>query len=218
MEREYRTLTIRRLFIEDMPWIEKYAACFDGLFFNPLSEKLLPGVFVQGAFWAVCDGEIPVAVTYILDADSHSFAQSAAGWHLTDLLGEKAGHCLVCGYLWTDEQYSHIDLYTPITKLWMIQAERKNKTILVHLVPSRFGADFEKLFYNDFQLIALRGLDNLVPYWIFTRKTDVGTEKTLPYEDVKKCPLSDTKGLSQLCEKGYRAFDMDMEKNLLFRR
>ncbi len=218
MEKEYWTFTIRRLFIPDMPLIEKYAAGYDRLFFNPLSADLLPDVFVQGAFWAVFDGDLPVAVTYTLEADSPVFEQSGSSWHLNDLTGEKARYCLVCGYLWTNERYGHIDLYTPVTKLWLMQAERKNKSILVHFVPAELGIDFEKLFYNNFQLIALRGLDNLVPHWIFIRNIDVETDRVPVYEDVKTCPLSDTKGVSCLCEKGYRAFDMDVEKNLIFRR
>ena len=38
------------------------------------------------------------------------------------------------------------------------------------------------------------------------------SRKTQACEDVKACPRTDTKTLSRLCEKGYRGFDMDVEK------
>ena len=218
MEKEYNTFTVRRLFVEDLPLIEKYSQYYDHLFFNPVSRELLPDIFLNGAFWAVFDGQIPVAVTYILAADSSCFSDTGAGWHLADLLGETVSHCLLCGYLWTDDKYSGTDFYTPVVKLWLMQADRRNKNILVHFVLAQMKTDFESLFYNGFQLMALRGLDNLVPHWLFARNTEIETDRIPAYEDVKTCPLSDTKELSRLCEKGYRAFDMDVDKNLLFRR
>ena len=62
------------------------------------------------------------------------------------------------------------------------------------------------------------GLDNLVPHYIFIRNDGFAAGKVEAYEDIKKCPVTDTKTLSMLCEKGYSGFDLDLEKNLLFRR
>ena len=218
MEKEYRAFTIRRLFIEDMPLVEKYSRFYDQLFFNPLSQEFIQHIFLEGAFWAVFDGETPAAVTYVLPADSDSFCRMNARWNLADLLCASIDDSLVCGYLWTDKHYKDADFYSPMVRLWLMQASRKEKSKLIHFTPANMDADFEKLFYNGFDLVGLRGLDNLVPHYIFIRDTDFTARKIEVYEDVKTCPVSDTKTLSMLCEKGYRAFDIDMEKNLLFRR
>ena len=142
MEKEYNTFTVRRLFVEDLPLIEKYSQYYDNLFFNPVSRELLPDIFLNGAFWAVFDGQIPVAVTYILAADSSCFSDTGAGWHLADLLGETASHCLLCGDLWTDDKYSGTDFYTPVVKLWLMQADRRNKA------KEKFVARAFKLFLS----------------------------------------------------------------------
>ena len=218
MEKDYRTFTIRRLFIEDMPLVEKYSRFYSCLFFNPLSQQFIQHIFLEGAFWAVYDGEKPAAVTYILPADSHIFSELNARWNIADLLDAPVDDSLVCGYVWTDDSYRSTDFYSPLVRLWLMQADRKGKSRLIHFTPANLHTDFENLFYNSFDLAGLRGLDNLVPHYIFVRGADFAKRKTRVYEDVKTCPVSDTKTLSMLCEKGYRAFDMDMEKNLLFRR
>lgn len=218
MEKEFRAFTIRRLFIEDMPLVERYSRVYDGLFFNPLSPQFIRHIFLQGAFWAVYDGDVPAAVTYILPADSSEFSKLNIKWNLTDLLNSPLDDCLVCGYLWMDEKYTATDFYSPIVGLWLSQAARREKSRLIYCIPVAMDTDFEKLFYNGFNLVGLRGLDNLVPHYIFIRQAEFAGRKVEAYEDVKNCPLSDTKGISMLCEKGYVAFDMDVEKNLLFRR
>ena len=218
MEKEYRTFTIRRLFIEDMQIIEKYSRCYDTLFFNPLSSDFMQDILLDGAFWAVYDGDVPAAVTYILPADSSSFSQMNIRWNLTDLLEMTISDSIICGYVWSDDRYADTDFYSPLTRLWMMQADRRQKAKLIHCTPANMAVNFERLFYNGFDLAGLRGLDNLVPHYIFIRDADFAVRKIEMYEDVKKCPATDTKTLSMLCEKGYRGFDIDVEKNILFRR
>lgn len=217
MEKEYRSFTFDRLFSGDRELTEIYCKYHSSLFYNPLAQENVRYILSQGALWVVKDDDTAVAITCTLPADSF-FMQSGAGWNLADMLGEKAYHCMVCGYLWVDKKYSHFDFYTSVVRLWATQGKAKDKSVLIHLIPAHWQADFEKLFYNGFELMALRGLDNLVPYWVFVRNTEYKTDKTQVYHDVKNCPSSDTKTLSMLCEKGYRAFDMDVEKNLIFRR
>lgn len=218
MEMEYRTFVIRRLFIENMPIVEKYSHCYDSLFFNPLTSDFIENVFLEGAFWAVYDKDTAVAVTYVMPADSNCFSKLGIWWNLTDLLQAPIDDSLICGYLWTDDRYKDTDFYSPLTRLWLMQADRRQKAKLIHCTPANMAVNFEKLFYNGFELIGLRGLDNLVPHYIFIRNDGFTGGKVEAYEDVKKCPVTDTKTLSMLCEKGYRAFDIDMEKNLLLRR
>ena len=74
MEKDYRVFTIRRLFKEDMEQIKDYSRNYDNLYFNPLTDDYIWQVMLQGAFWAVYDGEKLSALTYILPADSPAFA------------------------------------------------------------------------------------------------------------------------------------------------
>lgn len=218
MEKELGIFTIRRLFIEDMPVVKKYAGAYSRLFTSPLKEDNISNIFLQGAFWAVFDGEKAVAATYILPADSPCFVNTGARWNISELLGIPPDDCLICGYLWTEKDCAEVNFYNPLCRLWQTQADRRKKAVLVHFTPAHMDTEFEKLFYNGFELAGLRGLDNLVPHYIFTKPAGFYSRKTQACEDVKACPRTDTKTLSRLCEKGYRGFDMDVEKNILLRR
>ena len=71
---------------------------------------------------------------------------------------------------------------------------------------------------TGFELVGLRGLDNLVPHYIFTKMAEYSWNNTKAFTDVKKCVCTDTRTISMLCEHGYKGFDMDVEKNILFGR
>ena len=218
MEQDYRVFTIRRLFKEDGELIERYTNCFANLYFTPFTEDYIWQIFLQGAFWAVFEGEKLAALTYILPADSPAFSALDAYWHIEDLLGCSMENTLLCGYMWTDEKYSGTDFYAPVSKLWVQQAHRRNRQLLVHYMPAHMSFDMENLLNSGFDLVGLRGLDNLVPHYIFTKMADYGTRDTKSFTDIVKCQQKDTKTISKLCEHGYKGFDMDVEKNILFGR
>ena len=127
-------------------------------------------------------------------------------------------NALLCGYMWTDEQYSGTDFYAPVSKLWIQQAHRRNRQLLLHYMPLHISFDMENLLNSGFELVGLRGLDNLVPHCIFTKMADYCPKNTKNFTHIVKCHLKDTKTISMLCEHGYKGFDMDVEKNILFRR
>ena len=218
MEKENTVFTIRRLFKEDMVLINRYCESFSHMYFNPLTEDYVWHILLQGAFWAVYQGAVPVAVTYVLPADSPAFASLDAAWHLQDLLDCSGENTLLCGYVWTDENCADVDFYSPLVRLWSVQGTRRGRSMLVHCMPADKNGDIGPLLYNGFGLRGLRGLDNLVPHYIFTKQAELNCRKTEIYHEIKTCPFSDTKTISQLCEKGYTGFDMDVEKNILFRR
>ena len=218
MEQDYRVFTIRRLFKEDGERIERYTNCFANLYFTPFTEDYIWQIFLQGAFWAVFEGEKLAALTYILPADSPAFSALDAYWHIEDLLGCSMENTLLCGYMWTDEKYSGTDFYAPVAKLWVQQAHRRNRQLLVHYMPAHMSFDMENLLNSGFDIVGLRGLDNLVPHYIFTKMADYGTRDTKSFTDIVKCQQKDTKTISKLCEHGYKGFDMDVEKNILFGR
>lgn len=218
MEKESQTFTIRRLFKEDMTAISSYTGRFDSLYFNPFTEDYVWQIMLGGAFWGVYHDEKPVALTYILPADSPAFCALDACWHFVDLLDCSLENSLLCGYLWAEEGYKDTDFYTPITKLWATQAARRGRQLLIHYMPAHTDFDMEKLIDSGFDLVGLRGLDNLVPHYIFTKQASLKHRDTESFRNIKTIPSTDTKTISMLCEKGYRGFDMDVEKNILFGR
>ena len=218
MEKDYRVFTIRRLFKEDMEHIHRYSHSFDSLYFNPITDDYIWQVMLQGAFWAVYDGEKLSALTYILPADSPAFACLDASWHMQDLLGCSMDNTLLCGYMWVAGGYTGTDFYTPLSKLWVQQAKRRNRQLLLHSMPATTDFDMENLINSGFDLVGLRGLDNLVPHYIFAKTASYNQRNINLYTDIEKCPQADTRKISMLCEHGYKGFDMDVEKNILFGR
>ena len=218
MEQDYKVFTLRRLFKEDMEQIHRYGRCFDSCYFNPFTEDYIWQIMLSGAFWAVYDGEKAVALTYILPADSPAFTALDAAWHMVDIMDCSLENSLLCGYVWVAQGYTHRDFYSPITRLWLHQAQRRGRQLLVHYVPAQWDFDMENLLNNGFDLVGLRGLDNLVPHYIFTRVATFGKRNTDSWTDIKRIPLADTKTVSMLCERGYKGFDLDVEKNILLGR
>ena len=218
MEKENRVYKIRRLFRQDMDLIQTYCHSYDFLYFNPFTEDYIWQILLQGAFWAVYENEKPVAVTYILPLDSPAFTSLDASWHFADLLACSAENTLLCGYVWADDTCTDTDFYSPLTRLWSMQAARRGRSLLVHYMPAHVDFCIGRLFQNGFELKGLRGLDNLVPHYIFSKPRFFKNRKTEPCQETVACPCTDTKQISALCEKGYAGFDMDVEKNILFRR
>ena len=125
---------------------------------------------------------------------------------------------LLCGYVHTDSSYADRDIYTALSNLWTVQAARRGRSQMIHFMPAHIDFDLERLLNAGFELVGLRGLDNLVPHYIFTKAVSFEKIKTQPGQQVEKCKIADTKTISMLCEHDYRGFDMDVEKNILFRR
>lgn len=218
MEKENRVYKIRRLFRQDMDLIQTYCHSYDFLYFNPFTEDYIWQVLLQGAFWAVYENEKPVAVTYILPLDSPAFTSLDASWHFADLLACSAENTLLCGYVWADDTCADTDFYSPLTRLWSMQAARRGRSLLVHYMPAHVYFCIGRLLQNGFELKGLRGLDNLVPHYIFAKTASYNQRNINLYTDIEKCPQADTRKISMLCEHGYKGFDMDVEKNILFGR
>lgn len=218
MDSDYRVFMVRRMFMADLQLIEKVGEDFDILHFNPLKRDFIEKVMVQGSFWAVYDEDTVVAVNYIMPGDCAVFKEMTACWEISDLLGNNLSDCLICGYVWKNNEYKCKDMYGALCRLWTMQAKRLDKGVIVHYMPRSTDTDMEKLFYNGFELAGLRGLDNLVPHYIFTRPSEMKKRAVEIYRDIKSCRSTDTLNISKLCEKGYRGFDIDRQENLIFRR
>lgn len=218
MEKDYKVYTIRRLFKEHIPLIEECYSSYDFLHYNPLSTDYIEKTLLSGSFWGVFCGETVMAVTYMQPADSLPFARLNAAWEIQDLLNCNLSDYLLCGYIWIEDRCRKADIYAAITRLWTIQAVHRGKNRIVHYMPAHTDIEFRGLFDCGFCLSGLRGLDNIVPHYIFTAGAQLKMEDTQNYRDIKSCRLSDTMTISMLCEHGYKGFDIDRQQNLLFRR
>lgn len=210
-----KAIKVKRLFKEDMPLIEKCYSEYDFLHYNPMKKDYIEKLLVCGQVWAAFDGDKAAACTYMLPASSSLFEKTNAAWEIFDLLEEKPGDILVAGYIWTDENYRNHHIYAAFDKLWNVCRTKKGKKWVLHYFPAHIYFNMEELFRLGYLLRGLRGLDNLVPHYIFIKETGLGKNEYTA-ADVKICPMSDTKELSKLCEHGWMGFGVDSKQNINF--
>lgn len=211
-----RTFTIRRLFKNDTPLIEKAFSHFDFLHYNPMNSRNILPVLVCGQLWGAFDGDVMVGCTWLVPADSRFFTDSTAFWEISDLVNNDLSDYMVAGYVWQNDDYSDYPIYSAFCRLWVMQAAKLGKTMVVHYSPRHINTDMGRLFENGWQLKGLRGLDKLVPHFIFVKKAEFTNKEIQIPRNTKNCPLSDTKQLSKMCEQGWTAVSLDKEQNLLF--
>ncbi|MBQ8604532.1 MAG: hypothetical protein IJ410_06795 [Oscillospiraceae bacterium] len=216
MKTDNRIFTVRRLFRNEIPRAKKCFSYYDFLHYNPTRGEGIMEIMIQGQMWGIFHGDDMVAATWLIPADSPYFRQTTAAWELGDLLEWNAADWLVAGYVWQSEEYSDCPVYQRFARLWVMQAAKLKKARVVHCSPRHINADMGRLFENGYRLTALRGLDKLVPHFIFVKEAEfLNTEREIP-RNVKYCPLSDTKQLSMLCEHGWLGTTLDKDNNILF--
>ena len=205
MEKYYKRFKVQRIFKEDTELIKKCYSEYDFLHFNPISDEFIVKVMIEGSFWEILDGETPVALTYMLPFESDAVPEYAK-WEILDLLDIDKKYSLLCGYTWINKDYKDRECTDALANLWSIKGYKSHAKHIIHYMPAHVEIDFASLFKNGFNLVGLRGLDKLVPHYIFMK-----TEKE------KEVPLTDTKQISKLCEQGYKGYGITTDKNILFR-
>lgn len=218
MERldSFRTFKIRRMLKPDMDFISRYQKQFDFLHHNLLSDEAVAQIMTFGEFWGVFDKGRCVSCTCIFPQSTPFFAGSAAAWQLRDMWEKIPEEMQVCGYLWVEKGYEPLNFFRAAAKLWTARREENGARELVYMHPAHIDIPMGGLFREDFLLEGLRGLDNLVPHWIFVKKECSGNKPVRQEEKI--CPASDTKTVSKLCEHGYVGRAVDEKNNILFRR
>ncbi len=197
-----KTFTVKRLFKEDIPMIEKCCADFDFLHFNPMTKDNILPMLIQGQIWAVFDGETTAAVCWMISADKKIFSQLNRAWEIGDLLNSDLSDCMVAGYVWIAKEYRKYPVMTALAKVWDIYRAKSSKKRVLHYVPAHIDFNMGEVLDAGFLLCGLRGLDKLVPHYIFVK--DVRFENSgYVIKDEKICPAEDTKQISKLCEHGY---------------
>lgn len=218
MERSevFRTFKIRRLLKPDMDVIGRYRRQFDFLHHNPLSDEAVSQIMTFGEFWGVFDKGRCVSCTCIFQRSTPFFARSAAVWQLQDMWEKIPEEMQVCGYLWVEKGYQPEIFFRAAAKLWTARRGENGAKLLVYMHPAHIDISMSGLFREGFLLEGLRGMDNLVPHWIFVKTPD--SEDMHVRQEEKICPASDTKAVSRLCEHGYAGWAVDEKNNILFRR
>ena len=211
----FRTFKIRRLLKPDMDVIGRYRRQFDFLHHNPLSDEAVSQIMAFGEFWGIFDKDRCVGCTCIFLRETPFFAASSAAWHLRDMWGKIPQNLRICGYMWTENGYDAEKFYRAAAKLWTARREEMGAQTLVYLHTAHIPVPMGSLFAEGFLLESLRGLDNLVPHFIFVKKPE---ENERPKHQEESCAMSDTKTISKLCEHGYAGCAVDEKNNILFRR
>jgi len=214
MNDRYRVFNVRRLFMDDIDKAVECYKCYDFLHLNPVDRQFLTHVMLCGQLWAVFDGEKMVGCSYMLPAQCKAFAQLNAAWEISDLLDDDLTDYLVCGYIWADESMKNKNIYSALCRLWHAVAPDMNKSMLLHYTPAHTWLSMPELLHSGMKLVGLRGLDKLVPHYIFTGTVGKFT-MTENKSDTKYCHLSDTKMLSRLCEHGWHGVDIS-DDNIIF--
>lgn len=214
-EKQRQVFRIRKLQKKDEEEIMKCYREFDNLHFNPIHEDFIGEILIYGQFWGVFHKEQLVACTFLLPAKQAEFQKLNAYWEVCDLLNDSLEDYMLRGYVWRKKEYQTSEIYSAICKLWNIQTAKSHKYKLLYCIPSHVWFSMQRLFEEGFLLIGLRGLDNLVPHYIFTK--DVALKQSSDQNrNIVKCRMSDTKTISKLCEHKYKGFNIGSDKNIMF--
>lgn len=208
-----KSFKVRRLFKQDVNVIMDSFKYYDRLHFNPVNEEFVSNILLSGEFWGVFDEGKMIAATWLFEGGKAFFDTFNAKWEITDLLNDDLKNYLVCGYVWQQEDYLDQGIYKMMCRLWAMQGEKMGKKNLVHYTCAHCPCDFNALFEAGFQMVGLRGLDNIVPHYIFTAPISFNKAPIYSTEKVEHVPASDTKSVSKFMENGYCGVHLDQENN-----
>ncbi|MEG1862290.1 MAG: hypothetical protein RR198_01655 [Oscillospiraceae bacterium] len=208
-----KSFKVRRLFKQDVDLIENSFSYYDRLHFNPVTRQFILNVLLCGEFWGVFHNGKIVGATWLFKGEEEFFRTYNAKWEIEDLLNKDLKDCLICGYIWCDEEYKNQGIWQLCSRLWRMQGAKTEKKFMVHYTCAHCYCDFNSLFEDGFSLVGLRGLDNIVPHYIFTGKITFKAAPIYSTKRVERVPMEDTKQLSQLLEQGYKGVHLDKENN-----
>lgn len=223
-----KRIVMRRLFKQDTDLIINCYKKYDRLYYNPVTENFLCNVFLCGEVWGAYNEGRLIACCYFFPLESDFFKETDTYSSLADFI-EHADKYVYMGYIGTnfrglpqDEKqfFTHElsaanGLYTAFLNIVHMQAFRQGLKYILHSIPLKMCCGMEPLFSAGYRMIKLRGLDNLVVHYIFSKAV-------FPYEDIvytfddsetKNIEFHDTKTISALLESGYCCVDIIKGKN-----
>ena len=208
--------TVRRLLSPQLDELEKCYSAFDFLHINPYKKDFLENVMLHGRIWGIYDSGKLFSCCCFFPGDMPFFADSGARWNIKDLLATETDRYLVMGYVWTDKEYENEKTLSLFARLAQDIALRSGIEKVLHCSAAHINTDMGQLISAGYRLAGLRGLDKLVPHYIFVSAPENKKHPSSKENEIKKCPSSNTKELSSLCEKGWRGTGIDGEGNIIF--
>lgn len=207
---------VKRVFKEQKEQVLECYERYRRLHYNPVSAQRVEEIFSQGQIWAAYkDGQM-TACCYFLPADAPVFKATNAYWEISDLTDSDLRDYMVAGCVGFLPDCQSRQIYTAFMKLGNILADRGHKNKLVHYVPAHMSFPMQALFDEGFYLTGLRGLDNIVPNYIFEKQVWAQKFPAENEKSVKRCSVSDTKGISKLCEHKYTGVDLEKDNTIIF--
>ena len=212
----YTTFTVRRVFTEELERIVQLYSSYNRFHCNIYRETFIKQVMLCGQVWAAYDGDIMAGCCCLFPGDMEMFAHTAAAWNIQEMTGIQEGKYLVLGYLAVKEGYSQKDFFPPFALLRRTAGYHRGKEQVLYLSIAHIHNHMGQTMKAGFRLAGLRGLDSLVPHYIFIAPTEMKNQRPAENQVVTKCPYTDTKEVSRLCEDGFEGYDIDSENNILF--
>lgn len=193
---------VRRLLKQDINIIIDYYKVFDKLFYNPVSPVFVNEVLVYGEIWGAFVGEKIIGCCYYFNANSDFFKGYNTYTLLKDFIENMKDYYYI-GYCHILDEFIDSGLYAVMLNIGEKLAYRHNKNKLLYTLPLNMSEALTKVFKNDFRLIQLRGLDNLVTHYIFEKAIPFKNNKYAITNDDVLVSINNSKILSKQLEHGY---------------
>ncbi len=205
----YKVYFVRRLLKSDKDDILKAYSYLNKTFFNPVDDEFVENIFLKGEFWGVFLKEELIAATWLFKASEEFYKNSNEYWNIKDILNEDLEDVFICGYIYNKNQSEEI--YALFLNLFNMQSIKQNKKTLIHLLRAQEYNFIQPIFKEKFQLMALRGIENITPHYVFKRESGFKNKED-EKNTYKKVNIQNTKEISKLLEKGHIGYKLEDEK------
>lgn len=227
-ENTSRKVIMRRLFKQDTDAVINCYKKYDRLYYNPVNKEFICNILLCGEIWGAFFNTKLIACCYFFPLDSDFFINSNTYSAVVDFI-EQPEKYMYMGYIgtdfkgmedeekqfFTDELSASNGLYTAFLNVVYMQTFRQGLKYVLHSIPLKMCCGMEPLFSAGYSMIKMRGLDNLVVHYIFSKA--VFPCENIYYTDIDSPPktvkASDTKKVSALLESGYCCVDFKKDEN-----
>ncbi len=171
--------------------------------------EFVNSVFLKGEWWGVFLENELVAASWMHKASEDFYINKNSYWNIKDILDDDLEDVMICGYIYTKEKSEEI--YSLLFNIFNMQSLKKEKNTLIHLLSAYEVWALKSIFYQDFKMLALRGLENVTPHYIFIKKASLINEN-IEEKITDKIDIKNTKAISKMLEKGYIGYKFKDEK------
>ena len=209
-------MQIRRMFKHDIDEILNIYSQYSSLYHNPVNPVFINDVLLNGEIWGIYIDNSLSACCYFFPLKSKFYQNSAFYQSIADFTQEPEKYFFM-GYVGISEEIRNKNsrenfqktIYALFLNIAQMQAFRYGFKYVMHCMPIKMSQCMPCMFSEKFSLIKLRGLENLVVHYIFSKPIYCG-ENTMAtdIEHTEKISAKNTKILSKMLEHGYYAADI----------